>query len=144
MEFVEGEALDDRIRRTGRLPVEVALRLVRQVAEGLREAWRHGIVHRDIKPSNILIDSRGDAKVADFGLAKPVGAVGGQGSTLTEMCQVMGTPHYLSPEQAIGDAVDFRSDIFSLGAVLFEMLTGSPPYEASHKIGLLSDKCAML
>jgi predicted Ser/Thr protein kinase len=137
MEFVEGEALDDRIRRTGHLPVEEALRLVRQVAEGLREAWRHGIVHRDIKPSNILIDSRGEAKVADFGLAKPVGPVGRQSSTLTEMCQVMGTPHYLSPEQAIGDAVDFRSDIFSLGAVLFEMLTGSPPYEASHKIALV-------
>jgi len=125
MELVEGGTLADRIGARGPLPVPEALGILRQVGEGLAAAWQRGIVHRDVKPANILFDHDGTAKVADFGLAK---AVHGQGSPqVTEPGIVLGTPYYLSPEQAEGGEVNFASDIYSLGIVLYEMLAGSPP-----------------
>jgi serine/threonine protein kinase len=125
MELVEGGTLADRIAARGHLPVPEALTILRQVSEGLSAAWERGIVHRDVKPANILFDRDGNAKVADFGLAK---AVQGRGSPqVTEPGLVLGTPYYLSPEQAGDGEVSFASDVYSLGIVLYEMLAGSPP-----------------
>ncbi len=126
MEYVEGETLSQRLKRAGSLTEGEALRLLRQVLEGLEAAWERGIVHRDIKPSNILLDARGDVHVADFGLAKPILTEGDP--ALTHSGSLLGTPHYVSPEQARGREVDFRSDIYSLGIVLYEMLAGVPPF----------------
>jgi serine/threonine protein kinase len=125
MELVEGGTLADRIGTRGPLPVPEALAILRQIGEGLAAAWQRGIVHRDVKPPNILFDCDGNAKVADFGLAK---AVVGRGSLqVTEPGVVLGTPYYLSPEQAGEGEVSFASDVYSLGIVLYEMLVGSPP-----------------
>jgi serine/threonine-protein kinase len=124
-EFVEGCDLASRLE-TGPPPVlREVLRVVRQVAEALDYAHRHGIVHRDIKPSNILIDTSGNVKVADFGIAK----VAGQNTELTVVGSVMGSPQYLSPEQIRGDELDGRSDVFSLGVVLYELLSGRRPFD---------------
>jgi tetratricopeptide (TPR) repeat protein/tRNA A-37 threonylcarbamoyl transferase component Bud32 len=129
MEFVEGEILSKRIERQGKLPVEEALRILRQAVEALEAAWEKDIVHRDIKPSNILLDKKGRVRVADFGLAKPMRVE--SDATLTGQGYILGTPHYVSPEQARGQAVDFRSDIYSLGIVLYEMLVGERPFEGT-------------
>ena len=115
-----------RTRRAGPSPALEALRIVRQAVEGLEAAWEHHLVHRDIKPSNLLLDRRGDVHVADFGLAKSLHAE--VDATVTATGSTAGTPHYLSPEQARGMPVDFRSDIYSLGIVLYEMLTGTRPF----------------
>ena len=124
MPFVEGENLRDRLLRESSLPVDEAVRIVREVALALDYAHRRGVVHRDIKPENILL-SDGQALVADFGIAR---AIGGEGSlTLTGMA--IGTPAYMSPEQAGGErAIDGRSDIYALGCVLYELLAGEPPF----------------
>jgi tetratricopeptide (TPR) repeat protein len=126
MPFVEGESLRERLRREQRLRLDQALDLAREVAEALECAHEAGIVHRDIKPENILL-SRGHALVADFGIAR---AVHEAGETLTQTGLALGTPAYMSPEQAGGipNAVDLRSDIYSLGCVLYEMLTGERPF----------------
>jgi eukaryotic-like serine/threonine-protein kinase len=124
-EFVEGCDLASRLE-TGEPPtLREVLRITRQVAEALDYAHRQGIVHRDIKPSNILIDTGGHVKVADFGIAK----VAGQNTELTIAGSVMGSPQYLSPEQIRGDELDGRSDVFSLGVVLYEMLSGRRPFD---------------
>jgi tRNA A-37 threonylcarbamoyl transferase component Bud32 len=124
-EFVEGCDLATRLE-TGEPPtLREVLRIVRQVADALDYAHRQGIVHRDIKPSNILIDLTGHVKVADFGIAK----VTGQNTELTVVGSVMGSPQYLSPEQIRGDELDGRSDIFSLGVVLYELLSGRRPFD---------------
>src|SRR5262249_39120558 len=108
------------------LPVDDALRLSREVAEALDDAHRHGVVHRDVKPENILL-SGGQAMVADFGIARALRAV--SDSQATPMGTVIGTPAYMSPEQATGSAdLDGRSDIYSLACVLYEMLAGQPPF----------------
>jgi serine/threonine-protein kinase len=125
MPLVQGESLRDRLGREGRLPVEAALDLAAQVASALDYAHRHGIIHRDIKPANILL-VEDQAQVADFGIA-----LGMRDSTsrLTSTGLALGTPEYMSPEQAAGAAeVDARSDVYALGCVLFEMLTGRPPF----------------
>jgi serine/threonine protein kinase len=124
MELVEGEPLSNLINR-GAMPPTEAVRVAAQVAEGLYEAHTKGIVHRDIKPDNILL-SRRVVKVLDFGIAKQIGQKVDR--TLTQGGMVVGTPHYMSPEQALGRAVDNRTDIFSLGVVLYEMLTGEKPF----------------
>jgi hypothetical protein len=123
IELLEGGTLSDRIERSGTLTVPEALTILSQVAAGLAAAWQHRIVHRDVKPVNILFDHAGNPKVADFGLAKAV--QGDPRVTVTGV--VLGSPYYMSPEQAEDGEVGFAADIYSLGIVLYEMLTGSPP-----------------
>jgi tRNA A-37 threonylcarbamoyl transferase component Bud32 len=126
MEFVDGTNLRELIRGGGLEPAQ-ALAIVPQVCEALQFAHDEGVVHRDIKPENILINRRGQVKIADFGLAKLLGKLP-EGATLTGTRQVMGTPHYMAPEQMQGShEVDHRADIFSLGVVFYEMLTGQLP-----------------
>ncbi len=126
MPFVEGESLRDRLDREKQLPLEDALQIAREVADALSYAHGHGVIHRDIKPENILLES-GHAVVADFGIARAVSAAGGE--RLTETGLAVGTPAYMSPEQAGGQPdLDGRSDLYSLGCVLYEMLGGEPPY----------------
>ena len=124
-EFVEGCDLASRLEVGEPPTLREVLRITRQVAEALDYAHRQGIVHRDIKPSNILIDTAGHVKVADFGIAK----VAGQNTELTVAGSVMGSPQYLSPEQIRGDELDGRSDVFSLGVVLYELLSGRRPFD---------------
>lgn len=127
MPFVEGESLGDRLRREHSLPIPDAIRIAREVADGLGHAHELGVIHRDIKPANILL-SGGHAVIADFGIATALDA--GMGRTrLTGTGQALGTPSYMSPEQAFGDtAVDGRTDIYGLGCVLYEMLAGQLPF----------------
>jgi TolB-like protein len=126
MPFVEGESLRDRLRRERQLPLDDALRIARQAAQALHYAHEHGVVHRDIKPENLLLTSDGNTLVADFGIARALGSADDQ---LTQTGMSVGTPAYMSPEQATGDrTLDARSDIYSLGSVLFEMLAGEQPY----------------
>jgi tetratricopeptide (TPR) repeat protein len=127
MEYVEGETLAARLSRKGPLAEAEALRILREVLKGLEAAWEKGIIHRDVKPSNVLLDAKGQARVADFGLAKSAAQAVDE-SALTADQGVLGTPHYLSPEQAQGLPVDFRTDVYSAGLVLFEMLTGERPF----------------
>ncbi len=136
MQYVEGETLADRIARQGKLSATDALTVVRQVVDALESAWKMGVVHRDIKPSNILIDTQGNVRVADFGLAQTMDYE--DDSTLTHAGAAVGTPHYISPEQAQGQKVDFRSDIYSLGIVLFEMIAGWRPYTGTNPSDLIS------
>ena len=131
MPLVEGESLRDRLRRERQLSFEQAVRIAKEVALGLDYAHRQGVVHRDIKPENILLHTSGSpggtdsAVVADFGIAR---AIGTAGDTLTAVGATVGTPAYMSPEQASGDPLDGRSDTYSLGCVLYEMLAGEPPF----------------
>ena len=134
MEYVEGKTVAELILDQ-RLTIPKSLRIVREVAEALAEAHRHGIIHRDIKPANIAVDDRGIVKVLDFGLAKQIGLesvepAGDANSldTRTREGLLVGTPMYFSPEQALGTALDARSDIFSLGLVLYECLVGKPAF----------------
>ena len=127
MPVLQGQTVRDRLVQEGQLPVEVAVRIALEVADALDYAHRHDIVHRDIKPENILLHE-GHAIVADFGIGKAVVAAASESPTLTQVGVTVGTPAYMSPEQAAGDAIDGRSDLFSLGCVLFEMLTGAAPF----------------
>jgi eukaryotic-like serine/threonine-protein kinase len=126
MELVEGESLGTVLAR-GPLPPPEAVRIIRHVAEALAEAHEKGIVHRDVKPDNIIVGKRG-TKVLDFGIAKQLVSTT-DSPTLTQAGLIVGTPFYMSPEQALGRPVDARSDLFSLGVVLYEALTGKRPYE---------------
>jgi TolB-like protein len=126
MPYVEGESLRDRLTREHQLPIDQALRIAGDVASALAYAHAQGVIHRDIKPENILLGND-QASVADFGIARAVSLAGGE--RLTETGLALGTPHYMSPEQATGDrAIDARSDIYALGCVLYEMLAGEPPF----------------
>ena len=126
MPYVEGESLRDRLERETQLPLVDALQITREVADALSYAHNQDVVHRDIKPENILLES-GHAIVADFGIARAITAAGGE--TLTGTGIAVGTPSYMSPEQASGDhRLDGRSDLYSLGCVTYEMLAGTPPY----------------
>jgi beta-lactam-binding protein with PASTA domain len=122
MEYLDGRTLKDLLRRRGPMPVRLAVQYARQILTGMRFAHRHGIVHRDIKPHNVMVDNEGRLKVTDFGIAR-AGT-----SQMTEAGSIVGTAQYLSPEQARGESVDPRSDIYSMGIVLYEMLTGSVPF----------------
>jgi serine/threonine-protein kinase len=134
MEFVEGESVADRLKREGRLAAVEARRIVLQAAQGLAVAHEQGVIHRDIKPANLLIAKRGVIKVADFGIAL---AASDMHQKLTGTGQLVGTPGYLSPEVCLGKPTDARSDIFSLGVVLFEMLTGRMPFLDESPLGLM-------
>ncbi len=133
MELIDGQSLSDLLREDS-LPVDHAVGIIKQLAEAIAEAHRHGIVHRDIKPSNVVLNQRNEVKVLDFGLAKhtePDRAVTlEQGASVTHTLEgvIIGTPSYLSPEQALGMPIDRRSDIFSIGSVLYECLTGKPAF----------------
>jgi serine/threonine protein kinase len=128
MAYVDGGSLNDRIRR-GRLPLDEVQSLVQQVASALDYAHRQNVIHRDIKPDNILLDREGHTLLSDFGIVKLIEDSGG-GASLTATGGLVGTPAYMSPEQAQGLTVSKRSDIYSLGIVVFEMLTGQQPYQA--------------
>jgi eukaryotic-like serine/threonine-protein kinase len=125
MPFAEGESLRQRLARESQLPLDAALRIAREVGSALQYAHEHGVVHRDIKPENIML-SGGQAVVADFGIARALHAVNADQLTLSGM--VVGTPQYMSPEQAAGAEVDGRSDQYSLACTLYEMLIGQPPF----------------
>ncbi|HEV7743566.1 MAG TPA: protein kinase [Pyrinomonadaceae bacterium] len=136
MELIEGQPLNE-ILREGSLPLPEAVRIVSYIAEALGEAHRKGVVHRDVKPSNVIVTERGQVKVLDFGLAKQISeqaTIGGDSaqktlpSTTTRSDVIVGTPLYLSPEQATGRAIDGRSDLFALGAVLYECITGQSAF----------------
>jgi serine/threonine-protein kinase len=130
-EYVEGETLKERIRRCGRLPVDESIAYAIEIARALSAAHARGIVHRDIKPQNVLIDEEGSAKVTDFGIARSLDEEG-----LTADGRVLGTTDYVSPEQALGHAVNGQSDIYSLGIVLFEMLTGEVPFHGENQVAV--------
>jgi serine/threonine protein kinase len=126
MEYIAGEDLKTRIRREGRLSARNAVALARQVAEGLAEAHRLGVIHRDLKPQNIMIDVQGTVRIMDFGIARQL-----SGPDLTAAGMLVGTPHYMAPEQAAGESIDQRTDIYALGVILYEMVTGEPPFEGA-------------
>src|SRR4051812_5633712 len=128
MPYVDGESLRDRMRRERRLSLTTALRLTREIADGLDYAHRRGLVHRDIKPENILLVD-GHAVIADFGIAVALQHEREDRKRVTSAGAVVGTPAYMSPEQSLGNAVDGRSDIYSLACVLHEMLVGEPPFD---------------
>ena len=130
MEFIEGRTLKDVIRERGPAPSEAAVDIVLQILRAARFAHQRGVVHRDIKPHNVLIDDDGRVKVADFGIAR-AGA-----SDMTETGLIMGTSQYLSPEQAQGKPVDARSDLYSIGIVLYELLTGRVPFDAESPVAV--------
>jgi serine/threonine-protein kinase len=131
MAYYEGETLKDKIER-GALEAREAVRIAMQVGEGLAKAHSRGIVHRDIKPANIVVTDEGVAKILDFGLAKLAGQI-----RLTKVSSTLGTVAYMSPEQSCGDAVDHRTDIWSLGVVLFEMLTGRLPFKGEFEQAMI-------
>jgi len=131
MEYVDGETLRDKINK-GLLKAEDALAISVQIAAGLGEAHRKGIIHRDIKSANIMVTDNGQAKIMDFGLAKLRG-----GSSLTKSQTTLGTVAYMSPEQARGDELDQRTDIWSLGVVLYEMLTGEVPFKGDRDVSII-------
>jgi serine/threonine protein kinase len=134
MEFIPGETLQQRLDRTGPLEVAEVLRIGRQVAEGLAAAHAQGLIHRDIKPANVLLEGgpRQQVKLTDFGLARAA-----DDASLSQSGAVAGTPMYMAPEQARGESLDHRADLFSLGSVLYVMCTGRPPFRATTTLGVL-------
>jgi len=134
MEFVDGESLSSVLKREHQLKPEQAAKVIYQTALGLATAHDRGVIHRDIKPGNIMIDSRGNVKIADFGIALSSADIS---KKLTSTGEFVGTPGYLSPEVCLGKLVDQRSDIFSLGIVLFEMLAGRMPFTDESPLGLM-------
>src|SRR5881398_2511943 len=135
MRCVDGPSVRQLLERDQRLSVVDATRIARQVADALGYAHGRGIVHRDVKPDNVLLDASGHVLVTDFGIAKA--AQEASASQLTKEGMVVGTPHYMSPEQATGEQVDARSDIYSLGVVLYQMLAGVPPFDGESAQSVL-------
>jgi len=131
MEYLPGGTLKDRITKRGALPPRTAAAVALQIAEALCAAHERGVIHRDIKPHNILITESGDVKVTDFGIARAASS-----STMTRTGSILGTAHYISPEQAMGEPVGPASDLYSLGVVLYEMLTGELPFDAETPLGI--------
>ena len=143
MRFIDGPSLGQLLETQHKLPVGDAARITRQVADALAYAHSREIVHRDIKPDNILLDQSGHVLVTDFGIAKAAQDAKekrGSGSTLTSEGVVVGTPEYMSPEQASGEPLDGRSDIYSLGIVLYQMLAGAPPFQGPSSATILAQQ----
>ncbi len=137
MRYVEGRSLSEVLEREGPMPPERAVSIVRQVASALEEAHRAGVIHRDLKPGNILLDAEDSAFITDFGVARSLASDG-----LTRAGAVVGTPDYLSPEQIAGDPVDGRTDLYALGIVFYEMLTGQLPFRAGSQAEMLGQRLA--
>ena len=131
MEYVAGEDLKSQLRRMGQVPVGKAVFIAQQIAEGLAEAHKLGIIHRDLKPHNVMIDKEGNARIMDFGISRSLGS-----RELTGEGVIIGTPDYMSPEQAEGKEADARSDIYSLGVILYEMVTGRVPFEGETALAI--------
>src|SRR5918994_1082527 len=131
MEYLPGGTLKNRIVKRGALPAHTAAAVALQMAEALRAAHERDVIHRDIKPHNILITGLGDVKVTDFGIARAAAS-----STMTRTGHILGTAHYISPEQAMGEPVGPSSVLYSLGVVLYEMLTGELPYDGDTPLGI--------
>lgn len=133
MEYLEGQSLEDRLA-DGHLPTVEILRIGQETAEGLAAAHAAGLIHRDIKPANIWLEApTGHVKLLDFGLVRPAGAT----TNLTQAGSIVGTPEFMSPEQARGEELDFRSDLFSLGIVLYGMCAGRNPFEGANSVAVL-------
>jgi hypothetical protein len=130
MEFVEGESLRSVLNRFGGLPPRKAIDLVHQICSGLKEAHAQGIVHRDLKPENVMIDAQGNVKIMDFGIARSMEAV----TRLTG--SMVGTPAYMAPEQVAGKPVDYRTDIYSLGLIMYEVFTGAQAFQADNAVAV--------
>lgn len=130
MEFVEGESLRSVLNRFGGLPLRKAIDLVLQICSGLEEAHAQGIVHRDLKPENVMIDAQGNVKIMDFGIARSMEAM----TRLTG--SMVGTPAYMAPEQVAGKPVDYRTDIYALGLMLYEVFTGKPAFQAENAVAV--------
>jgi beta-lactam-binding protein with PASTA domain/predicted Ser/Thr protein kinase len=133
MEFVEGQTLRDVLKAEGRLPPRRAMEIVAEVCGALDFSHRNGIVHRDIKPANVMITRAGAVKVMDFGIAR---AIADNSATVTQTAAVIGTAQYLSPEQARGETVDARSDVYSTGCLLYELITGHPPFTGDSPVAV--------
>lgn len=131
MEHVSGEDLKSSIRRFGNLPTGKAIAIARQICEGLEEAHSLGIVHRDLKPNNVMIDDHGNTRIMDFGIARSI-----KGKSITGSGVMIGTPEYMSPEQVEGKEVDERSDLYSLGVILYEIVTGRLPFEGETPLSI--------
>jgi serine/threonine protein kinase len=130
--YVEGQALDQKLKQDGRLDVATAVRICGDVAAGLEALWAAGMVHRDVKPANILLDGEGRAYITDFGLAKDT-----QGSLLTLPGQALGSMDYMAPEQIRGEPVNAASDIYALGCVMYECILGRPPFAEAQGMRIL-------
>ena len=133
MEYVDGQTLRDMLTTEGRLLPQRALEITAAVCTALEQAHAAGIVHRDIKPGNVMVTTTGEVKVMDFGIARALTA---STTTMTQTSTVVGTAHYLSPEQARGEHVDARSDVYSTGCLLYELLTGAPPFTGDTAVAV--------
>src|SRR5215471_10418556 len=134
MEYIEGETISQMIERRGLLPPDIGVPLFKQALLGIGWAHRMGIVHRDIKPSNLMVNKQGIVKVMDFGIAKVMGSRG-----LTRTGTALGTAYYMSPEQVMNTQIDVRSDIYSLGVTLYEMLTANLPFQGDSDFHIMSE-----
>ena len=134
MEYIDGESLLSLLRRNGTLDLETSLKITDDILQGLAYAHDRGVIHRDIKPANILVTVEGQAKVSDFGVARSVRA---SLSLRTQEGQILGTPYYMAPEHIAGRPVDARADLFSVGVVLYEMITGQKPFEGANVMDIL-------
>jgi serine/threonine protein kinase len=137
MEWVEGRLLRQLLSEQGKLPPERAVRIAFAICEALDYIHRHGVVHRDLKPENIMIDAEDRIKLIDFGIAAKAGA---RRLTFAKLSQVMGTPDYISPEQVKGKRGDARSDLYALGVMLYEMLTGKTPFVGPNPFAIMNDR----
>ena len=133
MEFVDGHTLREMLKKDGALPARRAMEIMADVCAALDFSHRHGIVHRDVKPANVMLTKAGAVKVMDFGIAR---AINDSGATQTATAAVIGTAQYLSPEQARGETVDARSDVYATGCVLYELLTGVPPFVGDSPVAI--------